>query len=347
LSLIGCEILSKQKVVTFLPPPLDFQRTHIFSNRLDSPDVELVHVPVDASEEEACQKVSNATVLLSPPIRHFNRRLIEAAKGAKLIQTISVGYDFVDLEAANEFKIPVANNPGWSSTSVAEHTMMFMLILLKKGLRLHDMGNKEQWTISEKQGFWNQVRELKGKTLGILGFGDIGKEVARLARVFGPEILYCKRNRLSDKMEEELSVEYCSLDELLARSDIFSIHVPLTEETRGMIGREEVAKMKPGAILLNLSRGEIIDDEALAEALRDGRLSGVGTDVLTEIRRGNVVETPSPLIGMENVMITPHMAGPTPEARARSEKQATDNILRVIRGEKPLNLVNDVWSKKL
>ncbi len=143
-------------------------------------------------------------------------------------------------------------------------------------------------------------------------------------------------------MEEELGVEYCSLDELLARSDIFSIHVPLTEETRGIIGREEVAKMNPGAILLNLSRGEIVNDEALAEALLDGRLSGVGTDVLTKTRLGNVVETPSPLIGMENVMITPHMAGPTPAARARSEKQATDNILRVLIGEKPLNLVNDV-----
>ncbi len=199
MSLIGCEILSKPKVVTFLPPPLEFKLTHIFSNRLDPSEVELVLVPVDTSEEDVCQKVVNSTVILSTPIRYFNRRLIEAAKGAKIIQTISVGYDFVDMDAAQYFKIPVANNPGWNATSVAEHTMMFMLVLLKKGLRLHEMGNKEQWTLSEKQGFWNQVRELKGKTLGILGFGDIGKEVARLASVFGPN--YCIVNVLGYRIK--------------------------------------------------------------------------------------------------------------------------------------------------
>jgi len=204
------------------------------------------------------------------------------------------------------------------------------------------MGNTKQWTLSEKQGFWDQVWELRGKTLGILGLGSIGKEVAKLARVFGPEIIYFKRTRLLEEEEEALGVEYCSLDDLLVRSDILSIHVPLTDETRGMIGREEIGKMRPGAILLNLARGEVIDEEALAEAVLEGRLSGVGTDVLIENRRGNVVETPSPLLDLENVMITPHMAGPTKEARERSQIQATDNILRVLGGEKPLHLVNDV-----
>jgi phosphoglycerate dehydrogenase-like enzyme len=334
--------LNRPKVVTFLPPPLEFQKEHIFSNRFDPSKVDLVHVPRDASEEEACKIVSGATVILAPPIRRFNRRLMQAAKGVKLLQAISVGYDFIDLEAAEEFSIPVANNPGYSTTSVAEHTMMFMLVLLKKGLRQNEMGSNDHWKISEKFGFWNQVWELKGKTLGILGFGNIGKEVARLASVFGPEILYCKRNRLSEAEEEKLGVEYCSLDDLLSRSDIVSIHVPLTDDTRGMIGREEISKMKNGAILLNLARGEVVDDEALAEAILDGKLSGVGTDVLTENRLGDVVETPSPLIGLENVMITPHMAGPTFEARARSERQATDNILRVLEGEKPSFIVNGV-----
>ncbi|MGD2201229.1 MAG: NAD(P)-dependent oxidoreductase [Candidatus Bathyarchaeota archaeon] len=190
---------------------------------------------------------------------------------------------------------------------------------------------------------WDQVWELKGKTLGILGLGNIGKEVARLSHAFSPEILYCKRTRLSEEEEEELGVEYCPLDDLLVRSDILSIHVPLTDETRGMMGREEIAKMKPGAILLNLARGEVVDEEALANAVREGRISGVGTDVLTERRLGDVIETPSPLIGLENVMITPHIAGPTIEARARSQKQATDNILRVFRDEKPIHLVNDVY----
>jgi lactate dehydrogenase-like 2-hydroxyacid dehydrogenase len=333
----------KPKLVSFMPQPLNVQITHIFSNRINPSKVDIVPIPRNASEDEASQAVKGATVILSPPIRHFNRKLLQAAKGVQLIQAISVGYDFIDMEAARELKIPVANNPGWSATSVAEHTLMFMLVLLKKGLRLNQMGNKKQRTISEIHGFWSQVWELKGKTLGILGLGSIGKEVARLSRAFGPELLYCKRSRLTEKEEEELGVEYCSLDELLEWSDILSIHVPLTDETRGMIGREEIAKMKPGAILLNLARGEVVDEEALAEAVLDGRISGVGADVLNERRLGDVIETSSPILGLENVMITPHMAGPTKEARARSEKQVTDNILRVFSGEKPLHLVNDVY----
>jgi lactate dehydrogenase-like 2-hydroxyacid dehydrogenase len=210
--------MDKPKVVTCLPPPLDFQRIHIFSNRLVPTEVELVHAPLDASEEKVHQAVSNSTVILSEPVRHFNRKVLETARGVKLLQTISVGYDFIDMEAANELNIPIANNPGWSSTSVAEHTLMFMLVLLKKGLRLHQIGNQKQWTIKEKQGFWDHVWELKGKTLGILGLGDIGREVARLARVFGPEILYSKRTRLSGEEEEELGIEFCSLDDLLVRS---------------------------------------------------------------------------------------------------------------------------------
>ena len=111
-----------------------------------------------------------------------------------------------------------------------------------------------------------------------------------------------------------------------------------------MIGREEITQMKNGAILLNLARGEVVDEEALAEAVIEGKLSGVGTDVLIENRRGDMIEVQSPLIGLENVMITPHLAGPTKEARDRSCKQFTDNILRVLSGDRPLHLVNDVVS---
>lgn len=335
--------MDKPKLVTFMPQPLDFQITRVFSNRLDPMKIEIVKVPRNSSEDEACEAVVGATVILSPPIRRLNRKILEAAKGVQLLQAVSAGYDFIDMKAAEELKIPVANNPGYSTTSVAEHTLMFMLVLLKKGLRLQQMGNRKQRTISEVQGFWDKVWELKGKTLGILGLGSIGKEVARLSRAFGPKILYCKRTRLTEEEETELGVEYCSLDELLSESDILSIHVSLTDETRGMIGREEIAKMKAGAILLNLARGEVVDEEALAKAVKEGRISGVGADVLTETRRGDIVETPSPLIGLDNVMITPHLAGPTLEARGRSQKQATDNILRVLEGGKPLHLVNDVY----
>jgi lactate dehydrogenase-like 2-hydroxyacid dehydrogenase len=275
-------------------------------------------------------------------MREISRRILESARGVKLLQTASVGYDFINMEAANELKIPVANNPGYSTTSVAEHTIMFMLLLLKKALKAHELGTRNMRTMKEIFGIWDSVLELRGKTLGILGLGNIGKEVARLAKAFGPTILYHKRNRLTEEEETRLGVEYCSLQDLLARSDILSIHVPLTEETRNLIGRKEIAQMKTGAILLNLARGEVVDEEALAEAVIEGKLSGVGTDVLIEKRGGDVIEVESPLIGLDNVMITPHLAGPTKEARDRSQKQFTDNILRVLSGYSPLHLVNDV-----
>ena len=334
--------MDKPKLVTFLPMPIEYQLSHMFSNRIDPSKVDVVHIPMNTSDDEACKALSDATVIMCPPIRPINRKLLEASKGVQLFQVVSVGYDFIDLEAANEFKIPVANTPGYSTTSVAEHTLMFTLVLLKKGLHLHKIGNKKQRKDSEVLGFWDQVWELRDKTLGILGLGSIGKEVARLAKVFGPEIIYYKRNRLSEEEEEKLGISYCSFDELLSKSDIFSIHVPLTDDTKGMIGREEVAKMKSGAILLNLSRGEVIDEQAVADAVINGKLSGVGVDVLIERRVGDIIDTPSPLIGLENVMITPHMAGPTLEARRRCLKLAIDNVLRVLGGEKAHHLVSDI-----
>jgi phosphoglycerate dehydrogenase-like enzyme len=219
---------------------------------------------------------------------------------------------------------------------------MFMLLLLKKALKAHELGTRNKRTMKEIFGIWDNVWELRGKTLGILGLGNIGKEVARLSKAFGPKILYHKRSRLTEEEETRLGVEYCSLKDLLSRSDILSIHVPLTNETRNMIGKEEIAQMKTGAILLNLARGEVVDEVVLAEAIIEGKLSGVGTDVLIEKRQGDVIEVQSPLIGLENVMITPHLAGPTKEARDRASKQFTDNILRVLSGDRPLHLVNDV-----
>jgi phosphoglycerate dehydrogenase-like enzyme len=128
---------------------------------------------------------------------------------------------------------------------------------------------------------WQQGRlgELGGKTMGVLGLGTIGRELVKRVRAFGTEIIYYNRNKLSEDEEEELGVEYCSFDELVERSDILSVHVPLTDETRSIIGKEQIDRMKHGAMLVNLSRGGVVDEHALAEALREGRLEGAGVDV--------------------------------------------------------------------
>ena len=326
--------MSKPKIVSLLRYSADNIK-YMLASRIDPSMVEVVVVPQRATEDEMCQVVAGATVILSGPVGiHITRRVIEVAKGVRLIQFGSVGYEGVDLEAARELGVPVANNPGWNAVAVAEHTLMFMLVLLKKALYAHQIVSQGQW---KKPEFWNRVWELKGKTMGILGLGTIGKEVARRARAFGPQIIYNKRTRLSPEEEEELGVEYRTFDQLLEQSDILTVHVPLTEETRGMIGKNELSKMKNGAILINTSRVEVVDESALAEAVREGKLSGSGIDVP---RPSHPCE--SPLIGLDNVMLTPHIAGATKEALAQARVNVADNIVRVLAGDKPLHVVNDV-----
>jgi len=329
-------MMDKPKIVSLMGYTVDTLKS-MFAPQIDLPTVEVVEVPPGATEDEMCRAVSGATVILNAPYTYITRRVIEAAQGVQLIQFGSVGYAQIDLEAATKLGVPVANNPGINAVTVAEHALMFMLVLLKKALHAHLEISQGRW---KPAMFWQRVWELSGKTLGILGLGTIGKEVARLARVFGPRILYNKRTRFSKAEEVDLGVEYREFDQFLAMSDILSIHVPLTDETRGMIGREEIAKMKAGAILINTSRREVVDEAALAEAIKEGKLSGAGIDVPRA--REEIIDLKNPLIGLENVMLTPHMAGGSRESYSRAVEQVARNINRVLAGEKPLYVVNNV-----
>lgn len=305
--------MSKSKIVSFMMPVEEI--TSILTREFDLSTFEVESYRKRLTEEEACEAVKDATLILTWPNRPpITRKVLEAAQDVKLIQFGSVGYDSIDLEAATELEIPVANNPGWASTSVAEHTIMLMLMVLKKARE-------------------RELHELRGKTLGILGLGSIGKEVARLANAFDVKILYHNRNRLSEDEEAELAVTYRPFDELLEESDILSIHVPLTDETRGMIGRDKITKMKDGAIIVNTARKEVVDESAVFEALDEGKLYGFGTDFVPD----------RSLSGLRNVMMTPHVAGFTVEGGERAKAQLFDNVCRFLRGEKPLYIVNDVW----
>jgi phosphoglycerate dehydrogenase-like enzyme len=173
--------------------------------------------------------------------------------------------------------------------------------------------------------------EFRGKTLGILGLGSIGKEVARIANGFNVKLLYNQRKRLSEEEEKDLGIQYRSFDELLGDSDILSVHVPLTEETRGIIGKDEIAKMKDGAVIVNTSRKDVVDEEAVFSALEAGKLFGFGTDFV-----------PDRTFSGYDVFMTPHIAGITEEAIIWAFKQLFENYSRFLRGEKPLNIVNNV-----
>lgn len=333
--------MSKIKIVSFLPITAEVLSSRI-AERIDPATVEIVAVPKKPTEEEACQAVEDATVILTwPRGPYFTRKILEAARGVKLIQFMSVGYDQIDLQASSELKIPVANNPGWNAVAVAEHTIMSIMVLLKKAFYAHQGTTRGEWLQQELVIDNKHVLELRGKTLGILGLGTIGREVAKRARAFQIRMLYNKRTRLSEEEERELDVEYCSFDRLLEESDILTVHVPLNDETRGLIGSEVIDKMKDGAILINTARSAIIDEAALAGALKKGKLSGAGIDVPRD--HDKVSAFKNLFSNVKNVILTPHISGLTKEAWEQSQVQTLDNVGRLLEGKKPFHLVNDVW----
>jgi phosphoglycerate dehydrogenase-like enzyme len=253
-----------------------------------------------------------------------------------LIQQPSIGYQHIDLEATRKAGIPVANVGAANAIGVAEHTLMSTLILLKKALYFHQRTAEGAW--AQQEIFTLGTGELHDKVLGIVGMGHIGQEVAARAKPFGCRIIYHDLNRLPAEKEAELGAEAMDLEELLGISDIVTLHVPLTPQTRHLINRERLDRMKPGAFIINTARGEVVDEEALAEALEKDRLAGAAIDVFTQ----EPVNPDNPLLKSPKVFLSPHIAGGTNESRVRMIKVTMENVIRVLRGEKPFYVVNGV-----
>lgn len=313
----------KHKIITVNGPPEGYYISNL-SKRIDPEEfVVKKYLPDDVESQKA---LSEATLLIAFPGKiTIDKAMLKAAKNLKFVHFLSVGYDNIDLEAASKLRIPVANNPGWPSISVAEHTIMLILMTLKQATVMYTKTVQNAW---KSEGYPPRY-ELRGKTLGLLGLGSIGREVARQVKGFEVNSIYHKRNRLAESEEDSLGVSYRSFDELLEESDVISIHVPLTDETRSLIGSEEVSKMKETAILVNTSRKEVIDEDAVFDALDSGKLFGFGTDFSPD----------RSLSGLENVCMTPH-SSVTPEAMVRMVAQGFDNIVGYLNGEKPLYIVN-------
>ena len=303
-------------------------------------DVEVVSVH-GKPRDEVKRILAEADVVLgdhtfSMPI---DRDLCMSMKRVRLIQQPSTGYDHIDVEACREAGIPVANAGGANAVSVAEYTIMVALALLKRLLEAHEAtarGGWPQWELMDKGTF-----DLYGKTWGIIGLGRIGREVARRLKGWGVKVVYYDKVRAPGEVERELGVEYRTLRRLLRESDVVSVHVPLTPETRGLIGEAELRTMKPTAILINPSRGEVIDEEALARALRERWIAGAAVDVYSREPPG----PDHPLIrlareGGVNLIVTPHIAGANTDARQRIIRFSVENVIRVLKGGKPEAVVN-------
>jgi len=261
--------------------------------------------------------------------RQMGGEFFRSAPKLKLVQLLSAGYDRVDVEAARKAGVPVSNNGGANAIAVAEHTLMLILAVLKRVVRFHNDVVAGKWRVG---GFDDQrVYELSRKTLGIVGLGNIGKKVARRAAAFDMTVQYYDIARLTEAEEDALGVRFVLLPELLRTSDVVSLHVPLDDSTRHMVGAAELAQMKRDAILINTCRGPVVDEAALYAALKGGQVAGAGLDVLVD-------EPPAkdhPLFTLPNVTLTPHSAGPTWENWTARFRNGFDNIQRVAAGRAP------------
>ncbi len=263
-----------------------------------------------------------------------NAEALNSLPDLKYIGVLATGYNIVDTQMAREKGITVSNVPGYGTPSVVQMTFALLLELCLHVQRHSDAVASGRWASSTDFCFWDYpLVELTGKTMGIIGFGDIGRQVADVATAFGMKVIGTSRNRTDQSHRSNF--KWAEIPELLEQSDVVSIHCPLTPETKGLINKENLLRMKSSAFLLNTSRGPVIIEEDLAEALNNSKIAGAGLDVLS-------VEPPSkdnPLFGAKNCIITPHIAWATKEARARLMEITIRNLSAYKNGN-PVNVVN-------
>ncbi len=285
-----------------------------------APHFDVIEHPTEhgRSEDDVIMLLADADgaiTLLQDPI---TRRVLEANPNLRIVSNHAVGYNNIDIDAARELGIAVTNTPGVLTEATADLTMALMLAVVRRIVE----GDAELRATGRCE--WEPLKllgsSLQGKKLGILGMGRIGTAVAARARAFGMEIVGVRRGE--------------PLDELLATSDVISIHAPLSRETHHVISAEALAKMKPGAYLINTSRGALVDEDALCDALDSGQLRGAGLDVYE-----HEPEVNPRLLSMKNVVILPHIGSATEEARNAMARIAATNVLRYLQGGSPLHRV--------
>ena len=269
----------------------------------------------------------------------LNREAMDAAPNLRAIGSHGVGVNAIDLAHATKLGIPVFNTPEANRTSVAEHTIALMLTVAKHVTRGDEATRRTDFDFKYRAS----LLDLSGKVLGIVGFGGIGRRVAAMAKTaFGMEVLVASRSAGSDELSR---FGYCSasLDELLARSDVVSLHLPLMAQSKHLIGSRELRLMKPTTILVNTARGSLIDEAALVEALKNGAIAGAGLDVFESEQMPHT----HPLLSAPNTVLTPHIAGSTEGALRRTAEQLVERLFAIFHGSS-IDVVNgQVWDSRL
>lgn len=302
-----------------------------------------VVAPRGPDRAELAGLLRDADALLTQA-RPVDAALLDAAPRLKLIQKYGRREDGIDLEAARATGVEVAVMPLRGCIAVAELAMTLILALSKQLIQAHhdtvtgayrELGLTPTPSSQRVHAFqWMKLPhlvEVYGKTLGILGYGEIGTEVSQRARAFGMNVLYSKRTRLPSAIEQRLGVTWAERDDVLSRSDVVLLSMPHTPETERLIGAAELALMQPQSYLVNIARGGLIDEQALYQALKERRIAGAGLDVYVE----EPLPADHPLLTLDNVILTPHIGGGTGGARVKQMSDALENIVRAARGDRP------------
>lgn len=281
------------------------------------------------AKEDVASRIGDSDIVFLNKIV-INEDILSKCPNLKYIGVLATGYNVIDLEAARKHNIIVTNIPSYSTEAVAQHVFSF-ITYFSNHVALHNASVQNgDWVKCPDFCYWNApLFELSGKTLGIFGYGNIGKKVTQIAKAFGMNVICCTRTPKPDMPES------VSFDELLEKSDILSLHAPLTEQTKNIINKDSLSKMKKSAFLINTARGGFVVEKDLADALNDGVIAGYAADVVLE----EPMNKDSPLLGAKNCVITPHIAWAPFETRSRLQGIALENLKCWLEG-KPQNVVS-------
>lgn len=295
-------------------------------------EFELVELSHEADEHHVVEGLKDADFMI--PLRTIipDRALREAGR-LKLIQLFSQGYDRIQIDLTSELGIPVANVGGLNSIAVAEHTLLLMLALIRRFIPSIKALEAGKWALDLDRRIYHQLHE---KTVGIIGLGNIGRRVARMVHAFDARVIFRDILDIPRDVAAKYHAEPVELEELLKRSDIVTLHVPLLKENKNMIGWDALCMMKPSALLLNTSRGPVIDEAALIRALEEKQIAGAGLDVFAQ----EPPKADNPLLHMENVVTTPHIGGFSIENVISRVEFMWENMSRVWNGQPPKNVVS-------
>lgn len=304
-------------------------------------------LPISASEDEVIEAGRDAEVLVSDAITPVTRYEIEHMPRLKLIQSEGVAFNQIDIRAAAERGIYVCNQKGANAVAVAEQTILLMLALLRDLVSGYSEVRAGRQIETKMYLMSHGIFELNERKVGLIGMGAIGKEVARLLVPFAPEVFYNQHHPLSPEEEARYHVKFLPEEELLSSCDIVSIHVPVTPETTGMCDHAFFSGMKDRSYFINTARGEVVNNQALVEALKSGKLAGAGLDTLAP----EPVQADNPLLNLPDdlqrrVIVTPHIGGGTSGFFRRANEMEWKNAERIARGLEPLNIVNGVSKRQ-